>query len=66
MECYCGKLGSRVNSRLHPYVTLAMYLRRSAQLSQLKASYTRVWEHLASERIEGALTGTEMLYQDCE
>lgn len=66
MERFCGKLGARVNSRLHPYATLAMYLRRSAQLAQIKTSYARVWEHLSSERIEGALAATERLYEECE
>ncbi|KAF8581153.1 hypothetical protein K439DRAFT_1354968 [Ramaria rubella] len=26
MERFCGKLGSRINTRLHPYATLSMYV----------------------------------------
>lgn len=66
MERYCGKLASRVTSRLHPYATLSMYLKRSAQLSQLKMCYQRVWEHLSTEAIDGALTSTEVVYPECE
>jgi hypothetical protein len=36
-----------------------MYMKRSAQLSQLKACYQRVWDHLSSGAMEGALTSTE-------
>ena len=66
MERYCGKLSSRATSRLHPYATLTMYMKRAAQLSQLKSRYGRVWDHLSSERIEGAFTTTEIRYPECE
>jgi hypothetical protein len=66
MERYCGKLGTRIASRLHPYATLAMYVKRSAQLTQLKMCYSRVRDLLSSDRIEGELTATEMQYEACE
>ena len=66
MERFCGKLSSRVTSRLHPYATLSMYLKRSAQLSQLKMSYQRVWTHLSTDLDDGALTATEFIYHECQ
>jgi hypothetical protein len=42
-----------------------MYMKRSAQLSQLKACYQRVWDHLSSGAMEGALTSTEVTYPEC-
>ena len=66
MEQFCGKLGTRVTSQLHPYATLTMYLKCTTQLSQLKALYPCVWDHQAVERLEGALTGIEKQYHGCE
>ena len=66
MERYCGKLSSHVTSRLHPYATLAMCMKCATQLPQLKSKYGRVWDHLSSKRIEGALTTTETRYPECE
>ena len=66
MECFCGLLGSCITSRLHPYETLSHHMKRSAQLSQLKAHYTRVWDHVSNESIDGALAGTEVIYPECK
>jgi hypothetical protein len=66
MERFCGKLGARITSRLHPYATLSMYLKRSAQLSQLKVCYQQIWDLLAPDSIEGALTATERVYTECK
>jgi hypothetical protein len=66
MARFCGKLGSRVTSRLHPYATLSMYLKRAAQFSQLKMVYMRVWDHVSTEHMDRDLTSTEMVYAECE
>lgn len=66
MERYCGKLVSRVTSRLHPYATLAIYMKHAAQLTQIKALYQWVWDHLSPERKSGTLTATEHVYPECE
>ena len=65
MEHYCGKLGSRVTSRLHPYATLSVYVTRAAQLSQLKIRYPRVQDALALDEIEGRLSAMEQAYPEC-
>ena len=66
MERFCSKLGTHVTLWLHPYITLAMYLKCTTQLSQLKVLYPCVWEHLAMECLEGALIGIEKQYNGCE
>jgi hypothetical protein len=66
MERFCGTLGARITSRLHPYATLAHYIKRSAQLSQLKACYTLVWDHLSTDAVDGALSGNEVTYCECK
>lgn len=66
MERFCGKLGSCITSRLHPYATLSHHVKRSAQLSQLKARYARVWDHLSHGSVDGALSGTEVTYPECK
>ncbi|KAF8528509.1 hypothetical protein BU17DRAFT_20787, partial [Hysterangium stoloniferum] len=38
-EHFCGKLRSRITSRLHPFGTLLNYVKPSTQVSQLKARY---------------------------
>jgi hypothetical protein len=43
-----------------------MYLKRAAQLSQLKMVYTRVWDHLSAERMDRDPTSTEKVYAECE
>jgi hypothetical protein len=65
MERYCGKLGSRVTSRLHPYATLSVYVTHAAQLSQLKIRYPRVRDALAQEVIEGRVSAMEHAYPEC-
>lgn len=65
MERFCGKLADRITSRLHPYATLANYIKQTAQISQLKACYTRVWEHLSISAVDNALSGTEVIYPEC-
>jgi hypothetical protein len=66
MEHFCGKLASRITSHLHPYATLVLYLRRSAQLSQLKVCYQQVWDLLAPDVMEVELMASERLYPECE
>jgi hypothetical protein len=43
-----------------------MYLKREAQLSQLKFRYQQVWDHLSSAVTEGSLAATECVYPECE
>lgn len=69
MEHFCGLLGSHITSHLHPYKTLSHHMKRSAQLSQLsqlKAHYTHVWDHVSNESINGALAGAEVIYPECK
>ena len=42
-----------------------MYLKHATQLSQPKVLYPHIWEHLAIEHLEGALTGIEKQYNRC-
>jgi hypothetical protein len=66
MERFCGKLGVRIISRLHPYATLPNYIKRSARISQLKACYTRVWQHISMDAMDLPLSGREFVYPECE
>lgn len=65
MERYCGKLGKQVKSRLHPYATLAHYMKRSAQLNQLKCRYPQIWELLSSDIAKQGVTGFEETFHEC-
>ena len=66
MERFCGKLGARITSRLHPYATLSNYIIRSAQVVQLKAHYTCIWEHLSFNATELRLSAREVVYPECK
>ncbi|KAF8583623.1 hypothetical protein K439DRAFT_1617330 [Ramaria rubella] len=61
MECYCGKLSA---SHLHPYATLAVYMKRTAQCSQLKVCYSWVWEPLATDPADGDPMIHEQIYPE--
>ncbi|KAF8579867.1 hypothetical protein K439DRAFT_1620204 [Ramaria rubella] len=62
MERYCGKLGARITSR--PSIrNLAVYMKRTAQLSQLKVCYSRVWVHLMTDPPEDP-TIREQIYPE--
>lgn len=66
MERFCGKLSARITSRLHPYATLSNFVKRSAQVSQLKACYMQVWDHLSKVSMRNALSAREVVYPECK
>ncbi|KAF8493835.1 hypothetical protein BU17DRAFT_59563 [Hysterangium stoloniferum] len=66
MERYCGKLGERITSRLHPYATLSHFVKRTAQLSQLKVRYSRVWTHLSICVVDNQLAKYEVIFDGYE
>lgn len=66
MERYCGKLGARITSQLHPYATLSNYVTRTAQVAQLKACYPPVLELLSNHSLERELANGEVVYASCD
>jgi hypothetical protein len=66
MERYCGKMQAHMTSRLHPYAMITQHAKQTAQLSQIKICYTRVWDHLSNERPDGAISEKEVVYTSCK